>query len=202
MPAATCAHADLVGRLDEIDLRLARLEQMSAAQPDVLRQRSEAIEGQFERSCWPDAGQPGARGTSQLQLYGIGEGDVTAALSQLLEMIIGAVIMRHRHGRPALHILQDASASSKQPVPNGAASAPQRLPDSVDGPRTATANENADSGGRPAWQDAVPGATQQRLATELTGHIGSCTCFLSAKAVSGISAAGLMRPAHLDEVLL
>ena len=47
MPAAPCAHADLARRFDGIDLRLTRLEQMSTAQSDVLRQRSEGIEGRL-----------------------------------------------------------------------------------------------------------------------------------------------------------
>ena len=47
MPAAPCAHADLARRFDGIDLRLTRLEQMSTAQPDVLRQRLEGIEARL-----------------------------------------------------------------------------------------------------------------------------------------------------------
>ena len=98
--------------------------------------------------------------------------------------------------------MQVAKAPPQHPVPNGAAPAQQRLPDSDDEPRMPTANGKADSRGLPAWQDTVPGATQQRLAAELKGNVGSSTCSLSASAISGLLAAESMRPAALDKVLL
>ena len=98
--------------------------------------------------------------------------------------------------------MQVAKAPPQQPVPDGAAPAQQRLPDSDDEPSMPTANGMAESRGRPGWQNAVPGATQQRLAAELTGDVRSSARSLSTSAISGLPAAESMRPAALEKALL